>query len=163
MFRVYRNRLPPTIQIAGGGIPSVYTVESVTELKGIKYEKTCAIIKTKEHKERNKGGRPKKEATEKLKYRIAVKMTAADYFRLLTRSHEAGVSPSEYMRECFRNGHVKERLSEEHAGYIRQLCGMANNLNQLARKANAGGFHDERWDCKVAVARIHELITKIGI
>ena len=100
---------------------------------------------TKEHKERNKGGRPKKEATEKLKYRIAVKMTA------------------EYMRECFRNGHVKERLSEEHAGYIRQLCGMANNLNQLARKANAGGFHDERWDCKVAVARIHELITKIGI
>lgn len=80
-------------------------------------------------------------ATEKLKYRIAVKMTAADYFRLLTRSHEAGVSPSEYMRECFRNGHVKERLSEEHAG----------------------GFHDERWDCKVAVARIHELITKIGI
>ena len=34
-------------------------------------------------------------ATEKLKYRIAVKMTAADYFRLLTRSHEAGVSPSE--------------------------------------------------------------------
>ena len=37
---------------------------------------------TKEHKERNKGGRPKKEATEKLKYRIAVKMTAADYFRL---------------------------------------------------------------------------------
>ena len=85
---------------------------------------------TKEHKERNKGGRPKKEATEKLKYRIAVKMTAADYFRLLTRSHEAGVSPSEYMREC---------------------------------KANAGGFHDERWDCKVAVARIHELITKIGI
>ncbi len=49
---------------------------------------------TKEHKERNKGGRPKKEATEKLKYRIAVKMTAADYFRLLTRSHEAGVSPS---------------------------------------------------------------------
>ena len=44
-----------------------------------------------------------------------------------------------------------------------KLCGMANNLNQLARKANAGGFHDERWDCKVAVARIHELITKIGI
>ena len=117
----------------------------------------------KEHKERNKGGRPKKEATEKLKYRVAVKMATADYFRLLTRSHEAGVSPSEYMRECLCNGHVKERLSEEHAGFIRQLCGMANNLNQLAHKANAGGFHDEKWDCKVAVARIHELITKIGI
>ena len=27
-----------------------------------------------QNKERNKGGRPKKEATEKLKYRVAVKM-----------------------------------------------------------------------------------------
>lgn len=45
-----------------------------------------------EHKERNKGGRPKKGATDKLKYRIAVKM--------------AGVSPSEYMRECFINSSI---------------------------------------------------------
>ena len=71
----------------------------------------------KEYKKRNKGGRPKKETAEKLSYRIGVKMAAADYFRLLTRAHEAGVSPSKYMRECFRNGHVKERLSEEHTGY----------------------------------------------
>lgn len=116
-----------------------------------------------EYKKRNKGGRPKKETAEKLSYRINVKMAAADYFRLLTRAHDAGTSPSEFMRECFRNGHVRERLSEEHAGYIRQLCGMANNLNQLARKANAGGVYDEQRDCKVAVARIHELISKIGI
>ncbi len=79
-------------------------------------------------------------------------MTAADYFRLLTRSHEAGVSPSEYMRECFRNGHVKERLSEEHAGYIRQLCGMANNFNQLARKetpeASTMNGGTARWQWK---------------
>ena len=117
----------------------------------------------KEYRKRNKGGRPKKGAAEKLSYRISVKMVAAEYFRLLTRAHEAGVSPSEYMRECYRNGHVKERLSEEHAGYIRQLCGMANNLNQLAHKANAGGYSEVGWDCKVAVARIHELINKIGI
>lgn len=117
----------------------------------------------REYKKRNKGGRPKKETAEKLSYRISVKMAAADYFRLLTQAYEVGVSPSEYMRECFRNGHVKERMSEEHAGYIRQLCGMANNLNQLAHKANARGFHNEQWDCKVAVARIHELLAKIGI
>ena len=35
----------------------------------------------KENKERNKGGRPKKEAPEKLKYRVAVKMATADYYR----------------------------------------------------------------------------------
>ncbi len=116
-----------------------------------------------EHKGRNKGGRPKKETAEKLNYRIGVKMAAADYFRLLTRAYEVGISPSEYMRECFRNGYVQERLSKEHSDYVRQLCGMANNLNQLAHKANAGGFSEARWDCKVAVARIHELLNKIGI
>lgn len=115
----------------------------------------------KEYKKRNKGGRPKKETAEKLSYRIGVKMAAADYFHLLTRAHEAGVSPSEYMRECFRNGHVKERLSEEHAGYIRQLCGMANNLNQLAHKANAAGFVAVRLECHVLVARIEELLNLI--
>lgn len=117
----------------------------------------------KEYRKRNKGGRPKKGATERLSYRIGVKMSAADYFRLLTLAHEAGTSPSEYMRECFRNGHVKERLSKEHTAHVRQLCGMANNLNQLARKANAGGYSEVGWDCKVAVARIHELISKIGV
>ena len=116
-----------------------------------------------QNKERNKGGRPKKEATEKLKYRVAVKMATADYYRLLTKAYEAGVSPSEYMRECFRNGYVQERLSKEQSDYVRQLCGMANNLNQLAHKANASGFSEARWDCKVAVARIHELINMIGI
>lgn len=38
----------------------------------------------KEDKRRNKGGCPKKGATEKMTYRVAVKMTVADYFRLLT-------------------------------------------------------------------------------
>lgn len=91
-------------------------------------------------------------ATEKLKYRIAVKMTAADYFRLLTRSHEAGVSPSEYMRECFRNGHVKERLSEEHAGYIRQLCGMAKIVKGSDFKGAVDYIIDKKKDTQIVAS-----------
>ena len=117
----------------------------------------------KENKKRNKGGRPKKGATDKMTDRDAVKRAAADYVRLLTQAHEAGVSQGGYKRECFQNGHVKERLSKEHSDYVRTLCGMANNLNQLARRANAGGYSEAGWDCKVVVARIHELINKIGI
>ena len=117
----------------------------------------------KEDKKRNKGGRPKKGTAEKLEYRVVVKVAGTEYLRLLTRAHDGGVARSEYMRECFLNGHVKGRLSEEHAAHVRNLCGMANNLNQLARRANVGGFYGERDDCKVAVARIHELLNKIGI
>lgn len=39
-----------------------------------------------------------------------------------------------------RDGQVKERLTPEHTNYVRKLCGMANDLNQLAHKANAAGF-----------------------
>lgn len=118
-------------------------------------------MENKEDKKRNKGGRPKKGTAEKLEYRVVVKLAAADYLRLLARAHDAGVSRSEYMRECFRNGHVKGRLSEEHATHVRKLCGMANNLNQLAHKANAAGFVTVRMECRVLVARIEELLNLI--
>ncbi len=58
---------------------------------------------------------------------------------------------------------MKERLTKEHCDLIRKLCGMANNFNQLAQKANAGGFYEERDNCKVVMAKIHELLNKIGI
>ena len=151
MFRAYRNLLLPATKPQGGHPVGLYTVFTVNK------------DSMGQKKGRNKGGRPKKEMAERLNYRIGVKLTAADYFRLLTQAHDAGISPSEYMRECFRNGHVKERLSKEHTDHVRQLCGMANNLNQLARKANAGGYSEVGWDCKVAVARIHELINRIGV
>ena len=92
---------------------------------------------------RNKGGRPKKGAADKLKYRLTVKMATSDYYTLKGKAR------------------VKERLTPEHTGYIRQLCGMANNLNQLAHKANAAGFATVRLECRVLVARIEELLNRI--
>lgn len=113
------------------------------------------------NKEKKKGGRPPKGATEKLKYRITLKMATADYFALLTQARNAGVSASEYLRGCFRNGYVKERLTAEHSDYVRKLCGMANNLNQLAHKANAGDFYEAKYECRLLVARIEELLNRI--
>ena len=93
-----------------------------------------------EHKQktvrRNKGGRPKKGAADKLKYRLTVKMATSDYYTLKGKARSAGIS-------------------------VRQLCGMANNLNQLAHKANAAGFVTVGMECRVLVARIEELLNLI--
>ena len=110
---------------------------------------------------RNKGGRPKKGAADKLKYRLTVKMATSDYYTLKGKVRNAGISTGEFLRRCMRNGQVKERLTPEHTGYVRQLCGMANNLNQLAHKANAGGFDTAKLECRVQVARIEELLNHI--
>ena len=46
-----------------------------------------------------------------------------------------------YTPKILDKGNVIERLTVEQADFIRKLCGMANNLNQLAHRANAEGFH----------------------
>lgn len=109
----------------------------------------------------NKGGRPPKSTTDKLKYRVTVKLATPDYYTLKSRARSAGISASEYLRECFRKGYVRQRLTAEHSDYIRKLCGMANNLNQLAHKANAGGFDTAKLECRVQVAKIEELLNHI--
>ena len=135
-------------------------------------------MEKKQNAERNnKGGRPPKSTTDKLKYRVTVKLATPDYYTLKnrvtvklatpdyytlkSRARSAGISASEYLRECFRKGYVRQRLTAEHSDYIRKLCGMANNLNQLAHKANARGFDTAKLECRVQVARIEELLNHI--
>ena len=88
------------------------------------------------NKKKNKGGRPVKGAAEKLKYRITVKTATEDYYLLKSKAQSAGVSVSEFIRGCITEGGVRERLSKEHGDLIRKLCGMANNLNQIAKICN---------------------------
>lgn len=111
----------------------------------------------------NKGGRPVKSAAEKLKYRITVKMATEDYYLLKSKAKSVGISPSEFVRGCIRNGEVKERLTKEHCDYIRKLCGMANNLNQLARKANAEGYASVFVPCRTLMIEIDNLVNRIRL
>ena len=111
----------------------------------------------------NKGGRPVKGTTEKLKYSITVKMATEDYYLLKSKAKSAGVSASEFIRGCVTEGGVKERLSKEHGDLIRKLCGMANNLNQLVRKANAEGYTSVFLPCRTLMIEIDNLINRIRL
>lgn len=111
----------------------------------------------------NKGGRPVKGVTEKLKYCITVKMATEDYYLLKSKAKSAGVSASEFVRGCITEGGVKERLSKEHGDLIRKLCGMANNLNQLARKANAEGYASVIIPCRTLMIEIDNLVNQIRL
>ena len=88
----------------------------------------------------NKGGRPSKEAAEKLKYKVTIKLATEDYYTLKSKAHQAGMTVSEFVRKVLGKGYVVERLYIEQMNSIRKLSGMANNLNQIAHRANAEGF-----------------------
>ena len=82
---------------------------------------------------------------------------------LKSKAKSAGVSVSEFIRGCIIEGGVKERLSKEHGDFIRKLCGMANNLNQLARKANAEGYASVFLPCRTLVIEIDNLVNRIRL
>ncbi|MCS2850879.1 MobC family plasmid mobilization relaxosome protein [Bacteroides fragilis] len=111
--------------------------------------------------EYNKGGRPTKGAAEKKKYRITVKFTTEDYYTLKGKAKSAGTSMSEFVRKVLEKGVVIERLTIEQADFIRKLCGMANNLNQLAHRANAEGFHAVAPFHKIVIGKIDKILNLI--
>ena len=111
--------------------------------------------------EYNKGGRPTKGAAEKKKYRITVKLNTQDYYTLKGKAKGAGVTMSEFVRKVLQKGYVIGRLTIEQANFIRKLCGMANNLNQLAHRANAEGFYTVAPFHKIIVGKIDEILNLI--
>ena len=115
------------------------------------------MIKT----EYKKGGRPTKGIAEKKKYRITVKLTTEDYYTLKGKAKNAGISMSEFVRKVLDKGKVIERLTIEQANFIRKLCGMANNLNQLAHRTNAEGFHTIAPFHKIIISKIDEILNLI--
>lgn len=110
---------------------------------------------------KKKGGRPKKNFGQKKTYRINVKLITEEYYSLVAKVKNAKTTLSGFVRDCLKSGYVKERISTEQVAYIRQLCGMANNLNQIARKANAQGYTSVRAEYLSLAERIDNLLNKL--
>jgi|SRR6187551_1790397 hypothetical protein len=96
------------------------------------------ISETMESEKRNSGGRPKKVI--KRESATGVRFTKAEYYVIKQKALKAGIRVTTYIREMALNGSVKARTSEEERHFIRQLIGISNNLNQLAKKAHQEGL-----------------------
>ena len=100
-----------------------------------------------------------KKLSEKRKYRITVKMATEEYYE----AKNAGVSASEIVRMAIRDCHIKARLTTEQADYIRKLCGMANNLNLLTRKAHREGVRLHYGQCQHLLLSLENIIDHISL
>lgn len=90
-------------------------------------------------KKKKQKGRPPKEA-DKLSRSINLKLTVADYETVQKKAEKVGLTATQYAREITLKGGLKSRFTVEELNLIRQLSGEANNLNQLAKRANQAGF-----------------------
>ena len=106
-------------------------------------------------------GRPKLSDAEKLKYRIAVKFCTKDFYALKSRAKQAGMSCAEFARLAIIGCEIRERLTPEQMDCIRKISGMGNNLNQIARKANAAGYVIVQKEISCLAEKIDNVINQI--
>lgn len=93
------------------------------------------------HGRRNTNGRPCLNEWVRRKYKLpAVKMNTDEYFSVKEKAKIAGVTLTEFIRQSVLFGGVIETVTPEQMDLIRDLAGMGNNLNQLAKQANTYGY-----------------------
>jgi len=84
------------------------------------------------------GGRPKKQVKRDIVK--GVRLSKAEFYVVKQNAAKAGIGISLFIRQTAINGKIKPLLDEEERQFVRQLVGMANNLNQLTKKGHQEGF-----------------------
>ena len=67
----------------------------------------------------------------------------SDYIYVMDKAQRCGLTISEYCHQAAMDGAVKEHIQPEQAALIRDIAGVANNVNQIAKRANEVGVIDE--------------------
>jgi hypothetical protein len=121
-----------------------------------------ATISADEPKPKRLGGRPKKEPGEKLKS-VTTHVSLARYQELQAGAEAVRQPVSQFVRPLVEAS-VKARkrpvlqLTVEQDKYLRQLAGMANNLNQLSKRAHQSGFAAVAQEVEAQAATIDRLL-----
>ena len=84
-----------------------------------------------------RGGRPRKLV--KRETTTGIRFTKVEHFIIEQKAKKAGMHITQYIRQMAIHGIVKTRLSEEDRHFVRQLVGMSNNLNQVAKCCHEEG------------------------
>ena len=59
---------------------------------------------------------------------------------LKAKAKKSGLNESEFLRSCIKGYKIKEQPTKEIVEFTRQITGIANNINQIARVVNAVGY-----------------------
>ncbi|WP_172634941.1 plasmid mobilization protein [Paraprevotella clara] len=86
-------------------------------------------------------GRPKASSFRKLSKSVTVKFSKPDYDRLCLRSRQTNRTLAEYIRDTAFNTQIVAKHSTEEITTMRNLVGMANNLNQLTKLSHQIGLY----------------------
>jgi hypothetical protein len=124
---------------------------------------TKDILKTKgmkhEEKKKRSAGRPAKDVKKEIN--ASVRFSRSEYFIVKEKAAGCGLSVSNYMRRAAIYPKIIPRLTEEEQHFARQLVGMANNLNQMAKACHQEGLLQSMAFFENYRQRLNEIIKKL--
>ena len=97
---------------------------------------------------RRVGGRPKLARYERRNHHHKVSYNDEEENIIQYKAEQAGKPDDVYLHEAGLDAVVQAHMSDENIEQLRDVCGMANNTNQIAHQANAGGFISVRFKAK---------------
>lgn len=72
--------------------------------------------------------------------RISLRLDSAEYAHLKRLAADTGLKMEPVLRRLIVGAELRPRPPDELPELLRQLSGMATNINQIAKAANASGF-----------------------
>ncbi|WP_162238697.1 plasmid mobilization relaxosome protein MobC [Pedobacter sp. Leaf194] len=103
---------------------------------------------------KRKGGRPPKKI--KRQSMVRLRLTVSERFLFEQKSKRAGMGISDFIRHSVMSSKVMTRFGEAEISAHRVLAGMANNLNQLTKKAHHLGLLIMARRCQDLISEIED-------
>ena len=107
------------------------------------------------------GGRPRLARYERRSHHHKVSYNDEEENIIQYKAELAGKPDDIYLHEAGLDAIVQAHMSDENIEQLRDVCGMANNTNQIAHQANAGGFVSVRSKAEQPIISLTELIRRI--
>lgn len=101
-------------------------------------------METLQIEQRRKGGRPFMPV--KRNITVGIRFSKVELGILQQKAKVAGIKTGSFIRKIALAGKVQQKVTEGEMHFIRQLIGMSNNLNQLAKKAHQEGIQNALVD-----------------
>ncbi|MBQ8233665.1 MAG: MobC family plasmid mobilization relaxosome protein [Lachnospiraceae bacterium] len=79
--------------------------------------------------------------SDKKVYKVSFKLSETELLKLESDAKKAGKNRSEYLRELVKNSKgVDTTFASDRSSFIRQITGIATNVNQIAKVVNTQSF-----------------------
>jgi hypothetical protein len=112
-----------------------------------------------EEKKKKKAGRRAKNIKKDIN--ASVRFSSSEYLIIKEKAASCGFSVSNYIRQTSIYSTTTKRLTDEEQQWIRQLVGMANNVNQMAKICHREGLFESITFFEKYRQQLNEIINKL--